>query len=119
MGHLTVEDLNRMKDEHSGQEKNWIRVGYSTCGIAAGADEVFSVLRDEVQKRHLDIDVKKCGCAGMCYAEPLVEVMVEGTPRVFYGRVDRDTAIKIIEKHVCGKMLLNDRIYDARLNTQS
>lgn len=114
---ITVEDLKRIKNDASKKNKNWIRVGYSTCGIAAGADEVVAVLTEEVKKRNLNIDIKKCGCIGMCYAEPLVEVQVEGMPKVFYGKVDKDTAAKIIEKHVCGKMFLNDRIYDAKLNS--
>jgi (2Fe-2S) ferredoxin len=33
---------------------------------------------------------------------------------VFYGKVDKETAVKIIDKHVGNKMLLNDRIYDLR-----
>lgn len=117
MSSLKREDLQKIKEAcRKKQKKNWIRVGYSTCGIAAGADTVLAVLRDEVQKRGLDVDVRQCGCIGMCYAEPLVEVNVEGVPRVFYGKVDKDTAIKIVDKHVSGKMLLNDRIYDVKVN---
>ncbi len=116
MGILKREDLVRIKGERKGAPKNWIRVGYSTCGIAAGAQGVLDVLCEEVQRRGLDVQIKKCGCVGMCYAEPLIEVNVEGVPRVFYGKVDKETAAKIVEKHVCGKMLLNDRIYDVKLN---
>ena len=117
MAKLKKEDLGRIKQAYqSKKNKNWIRVGCSTCGIAAGANMVLETLREEVQKRSLDTEVKRCGCIGMCYAEPLVEVNVEGVPRVFYGKVDKVTAIKIIDKHVAGKMLLNDRIYDVKVN---
>lgn len=93
------------------QDKSYISVGLSACGIAAGAEDVFNLLVEEVKKRNLPIEVNKCGCIGMCYAEPLVEVKVEGMPTVTYGKVSRDTALKILEKHVAGKMLLNDSIF--------
>ena len=48
----------------------------------------------------------------MCFAEPLVEVSVEGAPTVVYGRVNKEIAVKIMEKHVVGKMLVNDYIFD-------
>jgi len=116
MNRLKKEDLNRIKEEYGKRKKDWIKVGCSTCGIAAGAQEVFETLCREVKEHHLDIDVKKCGCAGMCYAEPLVEVNVEGMPRVFYGKVTSETADKIIEKHVRGKMLMDDHIYDLKVH---
>jgi (2Fe-2S) ferredoxin len=117
MEKITKEGLANIKQARNAKKKmNWMRVGYSTCGIAAGAETVFGVLREEIQKRNLDCEVKKCGCIGMCYAEPLVEVNVDGVPRVFYGKVDKDTAVKIVDKHVSGKMLLNDRIYDVKVN---
>ncbi|MFA6599959.1 MAG: (2Fe-2S) ferredoxin domain-containing protein [Candidatus Omnitrophota bacterium] len=117
MNKMTVEDLKKIKDGRANGKKNWIRVGYSTCGIAAGADEVFATLTEEIKKQNLDVEIKKCGCIGMCYAEPLVEIQTEGLPRVFYGKVDKDTAAKIVEKHIGGKMLLNDRIYQVKLNS--
>jgi (2Fe-2S) ferredoxin len=48
----------------------------------------------------------------MCYAEPLVEVNVEGLPPVIYGMVNKDVATKILEKHVISKMLVNDYIFE-------
>ena len=47
----------------------------------------------------------------MCYAEPLVEVKIDGLPQVTYGKVTKEIAMKIIEKHVCSKMLVNDAIF--------
>jgi len=112
MGKITKEDLENRTRNKKAASTSWIKVGMSTCGIAAGADEVYAVLCDEVKKKNLPIEVKKCGCMGMCYAEPLVEVNLEGTPRVTYGRVSKDVALRIVEKHLCDKMLVNDYIYD-------
>lgn len=118
MKRLMKEDFGKIKQAFQGKNRNWIKVGYSTCGIAAGAEDVYEVLCEEVKKRNLDIEIKKCGCAGMCYAEPLIEVNVEGVPRVFYGKVGKEQAAKIFERHVCGKMLVNDHIFDIKLHRE-
>jgi (2Fe-2S) ferredoxin len=111
MEKLKPQDLEKINIESKGASKNWIKVGMSTCGIAAGADEVFATLKDEAKKRNVQVEIKKCGCVGMCYAEPLVEVKIDGLPAVTYGRVTKEIAMKIVEKHVCGKMLVNDSIF--------
>jgi len=116
MAKLTKDDLNHLRQKFAATDRNWIKVGFSSCGIAAGAQEVYDVLCEEARKHNADVEIKKCGCVGICSAEPLVEVQVKNLPRVFYGKVDKETAIKILEKHVCGKMLVNDRIYDLKVN---
>ncbi|MEI6831835.1 MAG: (2Fe-2S) ferredoxin domain-containing protein [Candidatus Omnitrophota bacterium] len=112
MTKLTPGDLEKMSKVSSDKPKDWIKVGLSSCGIAAGAEDVFNFFVEEVKKRNLQIEIKKCGCAGMCYAEPLVEVSVEGLPSVIYGGVNKDVATKILEKHVISKMLVNDYIFE-------
>lgn len=117
MGKLTPDDLGKIKEAELSANRNWIKIGFSTCGIAAGAQEIYDVLCEEARKHNADVMIKKCGCVGMCSAEPMVEVCVKGLPRVFYGKVDRETAIKIVEKHVCGKLLVNDHICDLKFNS--
>ena len=112
MNKLTPGDLDKMSQVSGDKPKDWIKVGLSSCGIAAGADEVFKFFVEEVKKRNLQIEIKKCGCAGACYAEPLVEVSVAGLPTVIYGAVNKDVATKILEKHVISKMLVNDCIFE-------
>ncbi len=112
MGKLTPKDLEKMGKAQAEQPKDWIKVGMSSCGIAAGAEDVYNFFVEEAKKRNIQIEVKKCGCIGMCYAEPLVEVNVDGLPTVIYGRVNKDVATKILEKHVTSKMLVNDFIFD-------
>ncbi len=110
---ITKEQLLKMKEEAAAKRsRNWIRVGYSTCGVAAGAKEVYDELLEEVQAHNLDVQIIKCGCLGLCSAEPLVEVNVEGVPRVFYGKVNKDVAQKIVDDHICQKRLVEGHIYD-------
>jgi (2Fe-2S) ferredoxin len=115
MGRLTKQGLVELKEKVSQQPAQWIKVGMSTCGIAAGADEVYKTLAEEARKKNIQIEIKKCGCLGMCYAEPLVEVHSEGLPQVIYGRVDKDVAVKILEEHVLAKRFVNDHIFDLPL----
>jgi (2Fe-2S) ferredoxin len=114
MKKLLKQDLDKIKATHLDNGENWIKVGMSTCGIAAGADKVYAAFVEEIKKRKLDIVVKKCGCQGMCYAEPLVEVRVKGLPDVIYGRIDREGVNKILDKHVCSNLLVKDAIYELR-----
>ena len=110
---ITRDELNTLKAAvWAKSPKNWIRVGYSTCGVAAGAREVFEVLVEEIKARNMDIVVKKCGCVGLCSAEPLVEVNIEGVPRVFYGKVNKEVAHRIMDEHVCQKKLVENHIYE-------
>lgn len=111
MGNPTIDELESIKEKSLERNLNWIKVGLSTCGIAAGAKEVFQLLTDKVDEKNLDIEVKRTGCLGLCAAEPLVEVCVEGAPRVIYGKVDRECAMKIIERHVIEKRLVQDHVY--------
>ncbi|MCK9265315.1 (2Fe-2S) ferredoxin domain-containing protein [bacterium] len=113
MSKLTKDKLSEYeKKETKARKKNVIKVGMSTCGVAAGAQEVFEVLKNTVRQRNLDIDVQKCGCGGKCYAEPMVEVSIENFPVVVYGNVDKNFAVSIIDRHIINKELLNDHIYD-------
>ena len=110
---ITKADLIKSKEDVlKARPANWIKVGYSTCGVAAGADKVFKVLVDEVKERGVNVAVIKCGCAGLCSAEPLVEVNVDGAPHVFYGKVTPEVAEKIIDDHVCQKKLIDNHIYE-------
>lgn len=112
MKKLTKEDILNADPSKKDLGKSWIKVGLSTCGVAAGADAVYAVLKEEAKKRNIEIDIRKCGCKGACSAEPLVEVNVEGLPRVLYGRVTKEVAITILERHVRNKKLLNDYIFE-------
>jgi (2Fe-2S) ferredoxin len=114
MNKLTLDNFHDRVKGLRRRERAYIKVGLSSCGIAAGADKVFEVLKQEVKSKKLDIEVLKCGCAGMCYAEPLVEVYVEGMQKVLYGKVDEDVALKIVRKHVVNKKLINNHIYSIK-----
>lgn len=106
MAKLTRETLMQMKDQYQAPD-NWIKVGLSSCGIAAGGDLVYKALLDGVSDQGLNVEVRQTGCAGLCSLEPLVEVNVKGAPRTMYGNVDSDIAQWLLDAHVVRKRILS------------
>lgn len=76
-----------------------VRVGLASCGIAAGAGKVKEALESVKAKEHGNFIIKKTGCIGMCYNEPLVEV-IDQTGSYLYGNVDPEKAIAIFHQHI-------------------
>jgi len=76
-----------------------VTVGMNSCGIAAGAREVYSVLESGIVELVLPVQLKIVGCAGMCYREPLVDV-VSDDGIIGYGEVTEEGAKKILEEHL-------------------
>jgi NADH-quinone oxidoreductase subunit F len=79
--------------------KTQVIVGLGSCGIAAGAGKTYDKIAAIKAAENLDFELKKTSCIGMCYREPLVEILDE-TGSYLYGEVDEDRALEIIEKHV-------------------
>lgn len=50
-----------------------IKIGTGSCGLAAGAAEVFDYFKENIN----ECEVIGVGCVGHCYAEPLVEAETE------------------------------------------
>ncbi|MEW6228765.1 MAG: NADH-quinone oxidoreductase subunit NuoF, partial [Bacillota bacterium] len=77
-------------------------VGMGTCGIAAGAGEVFEALQRELQEAGVAATLERTGCIGMCEQEVLVDVVLVGSPRVTYGRVTPEMVERIVADHIVG-----------------
>jgi len=112
MARIFPDDLGAIKQARLEKQGGFIRVGMSTCGIAAGAGRVYRVLEEEIKKRGSAIELRKCGCLGMCHAEPLVEVAVPGMPAVIYCRVDEDCAREIFRRHIEKHKILQDFVIE-------
>ncbi len=75
-----------------------IRVGMSTCGIAAGAEATYSAIDTYLHRRQLDAVLQRTGCLGACHREPLVEVIVDGQSAL-YGPVTPERVVPILDQH--------------------
>lgn len=109
MAPLTVDQIKKIKEEtQASTKKSWVKVGLSTCGVAAGAQDTFFALKQELAKRKISLEVKRCGCAGQCSVEPMIEVAMEGMPTVHYGKMTKDKIQRLIDEHLVGKKNLTD-----------
>ena len=121
MAKMTLDDLRKLReskrrelDMRDAENKTvQIIVGMGTSGIAAGAKQTLAAFLSELEQHGLsNVSLRQTGSLGLDHAEPTVEVRMEGMPTVIYGRVTPDIAEKIVRKHILGKTLVNDHIYD-------
>ncbi len=88
-----------------------IQVGTSTCGLARRADLVKKALEAEVQKQDLKADIVEVGCNGMCYQEPVVDVIQQGRPKITYGAVSADKAAALVTAIKTGSVLQEHALF--------
>lgn len=81
--------------QHS--EKLRIFVGTATCGRAAGAMDTLEAIHRELSRRGIDAIVTQVGCIGLCYAEPLVDIIKPSRPRICYSGVTPEIVSQLIE----------------------
>lgn len=80
-----------------------IKVGLASCGLAAGAGEVYEAILKHIKKNKIDAEVKKTACIGMCFVEPLVEIYEEEKKSITYGDVTPENIGNIIDAFYKGK----------------
>ncbi len=71
-----------------------ILVGEGSCGIAAGAEKVYSALQKALAGTAHTLGVT--GCIGMCYLEPIVDVYPDGGEVIRLVRVKPEDTEKIL-----------------------
>ncbi|MFB3776337.1 MAG: ferredoxin [Bryobacteraceae bacterium] len=118
MPRIKLEDLARIKErtrqatllrEGAGRVKITVHMG--TCGIAAGARTIMSVVLDEVERRDLtDVLVTTSGCAGFCSREPMVTVELAGQAPVKYGELTATKMKEILDSHVVDGRVLEQYV---------
>ncbi len=90
-----------------------VSVGMGTCGIAAGASEVYAALEDEIRALELkNVVLSEAGCIGLCKHEPIVEVTIGAEPKVSYGGVTPAVVRRILQEHVIGGTVVEELVID-------
>ena len=79
-------------------QKTKIIVGLGSCGIAAGAGKVYDKILAIKSAENLDIELDKTSCIGMCFKEPLVEI-IDDSGSYLYGEIDEDRIIELLDNH--------------------
>jgi NADH-quinone oxidoreductase subunit F len=77
-----------------------IRIGLGSCGIAAGGKKVREALVNCLEEKGLNIEITSTGCIGMCFYEPLVDVIDDAGEAYTYVNVTPVKAKEIVEQHI-------------------
>jgi NADH-quinone oxidoreductase subunit F len=85
-----------------------IKIGLASCGIASGGAPLWDVFNSLAGTRE-DVEIKKVGCLGYCFAEPMVEVICKGVSTI-YGYVNEEVANKIVSQHINGGRIVEENI---------
>lgn len=108
MSKLKLDDLGKIREDmakamslRGGDARAKVVVHMGTCGIAAGARKIMSVLMDLLaQREDKDIILTSAGCAGLCSREPMMTVEIKGQPPVKYVDLDEEKTERIFQDHV-------------------
>jgi len=84
--------------EHSNQPR--ILIGAATCGRASGAMAVLDAINSELAKHNIEATIIQVGCIGLCYAEPLVDIVKPNRPRICYSNVTPEIIPQLIEDYI-------------------
>jgi NADH-quinone oxidoreductase subunit F len=90
-----------------------IKVGLGTCGISAGGELVYNKLKDEINSKKLEVELKETGCMGMCYEEVLVEIVDNGSS-CLYSNVTVDKVGRIVNEHLINNNPVNEWIIKSK-----
>jgi NADP-reducing hydrogenase subunit HndB len=112
----SIDDLIKIKKETEQKislinQNNRFRivVGMATCGITAGAKEVYDTLIHEVKLSGLNnVDIVQVGCIGECALEPIVEIYNSQGTRTTYCKVKPGDIERIISRHILKGFVVED-----------
>jgi NADP-reducing hydrogenase subunit HndB len=106
----SLDELKRIREEalkkreiKTAASRIQIVVGMGTPGIAAGARDTLKEFLSIIEEKELtDVTVRQTGNFGLDSLEPVVQVIIEGSAPVLYGKVTPFAAREIMEQHVLG-----------------
>ncbi|MDP3113756.1 MAG: NADH-quinone oxidoreductase subunit NuoF [Candidatus Cloacimonadaceae bacterium] len=81
-----------------------VKVGLASCGLAAGAEEVYRKIEELVLHNVLPVKLHKTACIGMCFEEPIVELSGSTVGKVTLGQVTADNIETLLNEYLAGKL---------------
>lgn len=115
MPKLTRETLNEYKNVNKFEGEDYIKVGMNTCGISSGVEKIYNALVKAVKEKNIPIKIKKCGCFGMCYCEPIIEVKIGDSSPILYGYIDEDKALRILKGETLPEFIIKQNVYQKKI----
>jgi len=108
----SIADINAIREQmkskvlirdNTKEGETHVFVGMGTCGVQAGAVEVFNAFVDEISSRVIkNVRISRTGCLGDCEKEPMAQVVTPGAQPVTYVALTPDKVKEIVEKHILG-----------------
>jgi len=102
------DDLVKMRQQKQGhlypRDRVRITVGMATCGIATGAGPIFDFLTMATRGNGKNFVVNPVGCIGFCQQEPLLDILIPGSPRVTFTQLDQSRTETIFYDLAKGKL---------------
>jgi NADH-quinone oxidoreductase subunit F len=87
-------------DAWQKSKKPRILVGTATCGRAAGALSLLDVINDSLRKLKIKASVTEVGCIGLCFVEPMVDIIKPGKSRISYGGLTPENLPQLLEDYL-------------------
>ena len=96
-------DLENIRQEYSNKlyypDGTKVLFGMASCGIAAGAKAAFEKAQQNFPQGN-GIQISQTGCLGFCEAEPLIEIVQTGKPRVIYQNITDEKIVEVIHSYL-------------------
>jgi len=96
-------DLDNIRQEYSNRlyypDGTKVLFGMASCGIAAGAKAAFEKAQQNFPQGN-GIQISQTGCLGFCEAEPLIEIVQTGKPRVIYQNITDEKIVEVIHSYL-------------------
>ena len=116
MPKIKPNDLARIREQmaktmslRDGPVRVRVTVHMGTCGIAAGARKIMSVLMTLLEQREdKDIVLTTSGCAGLCSREPMMTVELKGEAPVKYVDLDEAKTKKVFQDHILSGVVVKE-----------
>ena len=89
-------------------------LGFGSCGIASGAESVLEGLNEVL--KDTDFSVEKVGCNGLCFNEPIVEVIDDNGNSTLYGKLTKESGKYLAECVLKGELPEENKFTEEELN---
>jgi len=110
----SIKDMENLSSKLTKEKKDFTKktivVTGGTCGRASGSQDIYEVVRDELEKKDLSktVVLRSSGCIGYCDQEPIILVLPE---RIFYPKVNPSKVSDIITNTVKNSKVVEDFLY--------
>lgn len=81
-------------------EKIIAKLGLGSCGVAAGAGDVWTELEKVIKENKLPVQLEKTACIGMCFEEPVLELSGEGKSKIMLGKVTAEDVKPVLDGYL-------------------